>query len=709
MINRLPGKRSLKTRLLGTLVTTTLVVLLLAGGANFVYQSVIMRAGLERQTTAQADMIAANAGAALLFDDSAGAQEVLQISAGAADIVSVEIFDRTGARVAGLRHDKTASWWEPRLRGLGLDLEVYVERPVIYSHIRQGKVVLLLDLEPTYRGLLRQAMIDLVILCGAVSLATAFGWRMQRALIRPILHLSDLAETVAMHQDYASRAQKFEDDEVGQLAERFNEMLGRIQERDAHLEKLVKMRTAELMEANEKLAYRAYHDTLTGLPNQQLFQDRLQQAIAAAARNRQRLAVMFMDLDEFKEINDTLGHEYGDKVLQSVARRLHTLVRESDTVARIGGDEFMFLYTGLHEGGEALPIAQKILAFLQTPMPIDGHFLRVSASLGVSLYPEDGQDAVTLKKHADMAMYHAKNMGRNRFSFFTRNLDEQLAHRIEIEKDLRDALGSDRLAVHYQPQVDVGLRLTGFEALIRWPHPDKGMIPPGIFIPIAEQSGLIAEVDEWILRAVCLQVKAWHDSGLVVVPVAVNLSMRLFRQPDLPQRIDAILKSTEVEPSWIHLEVTESTLMENSQQTIEFLRRLRDQGLQLAIDDFGTGYSSLNYLKRFPVHNLKIDQSFIRELSIDNEDAVIVLAIIQLAHSLGLSVTAEGVENQEQLDFLRVHRCDCIQGYYTGRPAPADEVAGLLARAQVDGELAADHRVFAPAAQPGSAFYTRLS
>lgn len=388
-----------------------------------------------------------------------------------------------------------------------------------------------------------------------------------------------------------------------------------------------------------------------------------------------------MDLDEFKHINDVFGHETGDKVLRQVADRISSCLRETDSVARIGGDEFMFLFTELESAESAGRVAEKVLSTLQPPLHVDGQVFSVRASFGISIYPDDGRDPATLKKNADMAMYHAKSLGRDRYSFFTQKLDEQLAKRLEIENDLLVALAVGQLAVHYQPQFDPASRLIGFEALIRWKHPDKGMIPPSLFIPIAEQSGLIARVDEWVLQDVCRQLIDWRSAGYRPPPVSVNLSMKLFHQADLPERIRRTVAASRVDPAWIHFEVTESAVMENAEQTIEHLSRIRDQGFSLSIDDFGTGYSSLNYLKRFPVDKLKIDQGFVRDLASDKNDAVIVLAIINLAHSLGLSVIAEGVETEYQLQFLTEHGCDYIQGNLGGMPAAAETWNDLLVKA----------------------------
>lgn len=670
---------SLGRQLQAALTLTAIGVLLLAGTGNFVYQAATLRQSLQRQIAVQADMIGANAGAALLFDDSKAADEVLRIAATAPELLRAEIYDANGATVADQRREGRTEIRALRaLSRLGVQMEIGVSRPIVYNRKRLGSILLVWDLYPGYRSLGKQASIDLAILFVAVSVATLFGILLQRRLIKPILHLSDLAEHIAVKRDYSHRATKFADDEVGQLADRFNEMLTRVQERDASLEQMVRERTAELMEANAQLTHHAYFDELTGLPNRRLFQDRLQQALRQADRSRTKLAVCFMDLDEFKQINDVHGHETGDQVLRNTAERVSGYIRESDTVARVGGDEFMFLFTGLRQIDEAGTVAEKVLASLNPPLNVSGRLFSVRASLGISIYPDDGSDVATLAKNADMAMYQAKNQGRDRYSFFTQALDEQFARRLEIENDLRQALERNEFEVHYQPQFDLQMRLSGFEALIRWRHPAKGLVSPGAFIPVAEQSGLIARIDEWTLQAVCRQIAEWRRQALRPPAVSVNLSMKLFRRPDLSERIAQIAREAGVAPQWIDFEVTESALMENAEQTVRHLRALRAQGFALAIDDFGTGYSSLNYLKRFPVNSLKIDQSFVRDLDIDKDDAVIIVAIVNLAHSLGLSVIAEGVETETQLRFLREHGCDFVQGYLTGRPAPAETWDGAL-------------------------------
>jgi diguanylate cyclase (GGDEF)-like protein len=673
------SQRSLTAQLQSVLILSTVAVLLLAGSGSVAYEGAVMRESLRREMAVQADMIGANVSAALLFDDSHAAEEVLRIATDIPDLLKVEVLSAVGTVVAtDKRQAPPDRLFEQLLRGLGVEMELSVQRPVVYNQKLEGSILLSWDLRPSLRSMAKQALVGLAILCGAVSVATLLGFRLQRRLISPILHLSSLAENVAQAKNYKLRATKFAEDEVGQLVDRFNEMLARIQERDSHLEKLVGDRTAELLKANEQLVHQAYFDGLTGLPNRHLFQDRVLQALSHAERVRKKVAVCFMDLDEFKHINDVFGHETGDKVLRQVASRVAGCLRDTDSVARIGGDEFMFLFTNLERPEAVGRIAEKILSAVQAPMHVDGQVFTVKASFGISIYPDDGSEPATLKKNADMAMYHAKAQGRNRYSFFTRSLDEQLARRLEIENNLLSALHEGQLAVYYQPQFDTEFHLVGFEALIRWRHPEKGMIPPGLFIPIAEQSGLITKIDEWVLQSVCRQLGEWRGKGYHPPAVSVNLSMKLFHQADLPERIARTVSDCGAKPSWIRFEVTESALMENAAQTVGHLSRIRELGFVLSIDDFGTGYSSLNYLKQFPVDHLKIDRGFVRDLASDKNDAAIVLAIISLAHSLGLSVVAEGVETEFQSQFLRGHGCDYLQGNLLGRPASAEVWEGLL-------------------------------
>lgn len=435
----------------------------------------------------------------------------------------------------------------------------------------------------------------------------------------------------------------------------------------------------ERKQTQERIQHLAYHDPLTDLPNRLLLQDRIGLAIAEAQRNNTMAAVLFLDLDRFKTINDSLGHLVGDKLLQQVAQRLATCLHETDTISRIGGDEYVIVLPNITDTSRIADTAQDILTALSAPVVVDGQTFHTSASMGISLYPNDGQDVQTLMKYADTAMYHAKEHGRNNFQFFTPQLNLWASERLAMENDLRLALERGEFLIHYQPQVDaISGRIVGLEALLRWQHPEKGMLSPDRFIPIAEETGLIIPLGEWVLRSVCSQGVLWQQQGLPLLPIAVNLSAVQFRQADLVQRISHTLNSTGLPPQYLELELTESMLMQQSEPNTAMLERFSSMGITLSIDDFGTGYSSLSYLKRFPIDRLKIDQSFVRDITTDPEDAAIVTAIIALAHSLEIEVIAEGVETRQQRDFLYHQGCYLYQGYLCARPMPAEDVAAYL-------------------------------
>ena len=423
----------------------------------------------------------------------------------------------------------------------------------------------------------------------------------------------------------------------------------------------------------------AQHDSLTGLPNRVLFNDRLTQAISLAMRQEKQLAVLFVDLDQFKKINDSLGHAVGDKLLQSVAYRLVNCVRRTDTVSRLGGDEFVVLLSQVEHEEDAAVSARKILRALAAPHTVDDKNLDMSVSVGVSTYPSDAADAESLMNKADTAMYEAKKQGRNNYQFFRRDMQVRLADRQLLEGDLRSAMGRNEFLLHYQPKFNLQTgQITGMEALIRWVHPQRGMVTPAQFVPIAEECGLILPIGRWVLLEACKQARAWSDSGLGIVPVAVNVSAAEFGDKDFISGVRAVLIATGVEPQNLELELTESVLMQDAESTVRTLGALKAMGVTLAIDDFGTGYSSFTYLRRFPVDALKLDQSFVQAITEDPGDATIVSAMINIGKSLNQRVIAEGVETRGQLKFLRSHGCGEGQGYYFSHPVVAEQAGKLL-------------------------------
>ncbi len=438
---------------------------------------------------------------------------------------------------------------------------------------------------------------------------------------------------------------------------------------------------SERKAAEQRIRYMADHDALTGLPNRALLQDRLKQALAHAHRNRAQVAVLFIDLDYFKHINDSLGHQVGDCLLQQVAERLRRCVREDDSVARLGGDEFVLTLTQLNGSADAALVAQKALDALDAPYLCEGHELHVSGSAGISLYPDDGADVETLMRTADTAMYFAKEKGRGNYQFFTPALNRAAQRRHAMSNALRQALVHDELMLYYQPQVDMeDGRIFSAEALLRWRQPGKPPISCNEFIAIAEETGLILPIGEWVLREACRQLRAWHDLGFKQMVIAVNLSPRQFFQPDFQGAIERILDETGIPGHCLDLEITEGILMQRSEDNVSSLKQLSDMGIKLSIDDFGTGYSSLSYLQRFPVDALKIDRSFVSGIGQDSNDTALVTAIISMAQSLRLKVLAEGVETAEQIEFLRTHGCLSAQGYYYSAAVAADDFTELLRR-----------------------------
>jgi diguanylate cyclase (GGDEF)-like protein len=428
-----------------------------------------------------------------------------------------------------------------------------------------------------------------------------------------------------------------------------------------------------------ELSHLAQHDFLTDLPNRVLLNDRINQAIAFAERYSKQLAVMFVDLDHFKKINDSHGHALGDKLLQEVAVRLVASVRRSDTVSRQGGDEFIVLLSQVGYAEDAVFIARKILGCLAAPYSIDQKHLFINASIGVSTYPGDGKDAETLIHKADTAMYDAKKLGRNNYQFFRADMQARVLEWQSLEGSLRNALGRNEFALHYQPKVDLKTaEISGVEALLRWNHPERGLVSPAQFVPIAEESGLIVSIGEWVLREACHQVRAWKEAGLPAVRMAVNVSAVQFMGDDFLSVVRDVLVETGVQPHHLELELTETVLMRDADSAIETLNALKSIGVQLAVDDFGTGYSSFSYLRRFPLDALKVDRSFINEISPDSDNATILSALINIGKSLNYRVIAEGVETPEQLHFLQKQGCTEGQGYYFCRPVSAEKCAEFL-------------------------------
>jgi diguanylate cyclase (GGDEF)-like protein len=507
----------------------------------------------------------------------------------------------------------------------------------------------------------------------AILLATTilFGI-LRKLLIKPIQKLSLAASEIGRGQVLAPIDIE-SGDEIGELAATFREM------------------GKNLHHYHEQVRYVAYHDSLTGLPNRRMFKDYLNRATAESRRDLLRLAVLFIDLDNFKRINDTLGHQSGDMLLKAFSNRLAKHLRETDVishssqvvasrvVARLAGDEFIILLPGTNGPGEAQKIANRILKSLQIPFIISLQELYVSASIGIAMYPEDGETASELLKNADIAMYHAKKRGRNNFQYYSRKMNEESAEILKIESKLRHALENNALALHYQPQINlVTGQISGVEALLRWEDPELGKVPPDVFIPIAEEYGLIVAISEWVINEACRQAQHWAQAFSMPITMSINISAVHFNSQNLETMIASALEATGLNPNYLELELTETSILQDLNQAIETLETFKSMGLKLALDDFGTGYSSLSYLMKLPFDRLKIDQSFIRNLKTETKGTAIVAAIISMSHSLGMSVIAEGVEQEEHVQVLLQMRCDHVQGYYISRPITAHKFEDFI-------------------------------
>jgi diguanylate cyclase (GGDEF)-like protein/PAS domain S-box-containing protein len=436
---------------------------------------------------------------------------------------------------------------------------------------------------------------------------------------------------------------------------------------------------SNIKQSQERIEYLAHHDVLTGLPNRHLLNDRLEHAIQRAHRNKTLVAVMFLDLDNFKSINEGLGHPVGDKVLKVAADRLDQVVRDEDTVARIAGDEFSIILEDIVDTESVAILASKILAAYASPFNIDHHELHVSASIGISLYPDDGDDVTSLVKNADAAMHQAKDKGKGCYCFYTQALTSAALDRLHLENQLRKALAQDEFKLFYQPQYALNTgKLIGAEALIRWQNKELGLVSPDKFIPLAESTGLILPIGEWVLYEACRQIKTWHDDGLDLPRMGVNVAGQQVQHGDIVHTVKSVLEATSLDPMYLELEITESFIMRQAEEAISTLRALKELGVTLAIDDFGTGYSSLSYLKILPINKLKVDRSFVKDIPNDKNSEAIVRAVIVLGKSLQLEVIAEGVETEAQEAFLKSEACDEVQGFYYSRPVPADEFTKIL-------------------------------
>jgi diguanylate cyclase (GGDEF)-like protein len=700
-----------KLTLLTVMIST--VSLLLASVAFVTSDRISTQKTVSNNLETLADIIAANSSAALLFSDPVAAQETLGFLDSQQHIQAAAIYDgnenefaryiKPGLRLelpaSGLQYDNVLFWSN----------HVELFSRIFYEGEHIGTIYLRSDMKAIHDRLVWFLGIVSIVLLVSLLVTFLLSAQLQRIITDPLLRLSAIARQVSTGKNYSVRVIGEGKDELGNLISDFNTMLDEIQSRDRELrehrlklEERVAQRTRELESANAQLElsrqqaesvasrmeYHAHHDALTGLPNRILLHDRITSELAHARRQQSNAALLFLDLDRFKLINDSLGHAIGDQLLRVISRRLGNCVREEDTVARLGGDEFMVLLPRISGSADAGRIAKKIIDSLIDPVSCNGHELHITTSIGISIFPYDGTDAETLIKHADISMYRAKELGRNKAVYYTAEMNAGSRKQLAMETSLRKALEKNQLKLFYQPKVDINRNMiVGVEALLRWEHPTMGSISPLDFIPVAEDSGLIMPIGEWVLNTAFRQLKQWHNAGFSDLTVAVNLSSVQLSHPGFEETVELALQNSDLDAGLVGLEVTENVAMENIDSSVVILERFKCMGIGLAMDDFGTGYSSLNYLRRLPIDTVKIDKSFVREIPDSTDDVTIAQAIIAMAQSLKLSLIVEGVENVRQLNFFRQLGITIVQGYLFSKPVPASDILKMLESQTVPGAV----------------------
>jgi diguanylate cyclase len=655
------------------------LVLIVSLASSLVYDFYSFSRESRARLGAMADIIAADISAAMIFNDSEAVSKSLQALEADPAILQLFVLNEQKQPVAFyIRGNKKqvppdlADRLKNLQQGLSsqslLQVSPEVSRPITHDGVTLGSILVELDSSIFLNKLLVSCNIGLAILLISLYGSYLLARRLGLIITAPITALAVTMDEISRTKDYGLRAEISNVSELAHLAAGFNEMLDEVAKRDE-----------ALLERQERLHRLANYDTLTGLPNRALFKDRLEQALRRAERVNEQLAVMFIDLDDFKLINDTHGHRFGDLLLEEVARRLESETRAGDTLARLGGDEFIILLQDLKSTDNALQVAHKHLQNLLQVYRFEEKQLFVSASIGIALYPDHGESAEALVKGADSAMYHAKGKGKNHVELFTHELFSRTSERLSLQGDLRRALDQGEFVLHYQPRFNLlNGQWSGAEALIRWNHPQHGMISPLTFIPLAEETGLIMQLGEWVLREACQQLNRWHQAGIRLPRVSVNVSPLQFRRQNIVELVKSAVSEARLCTQALELEITESALMEDMDASIATLKLLQAIGIIISIDDFGTGYSSLSHLRSLPVDILKIDRSFIMNANASKDDAQILAAIISMAHSLHLALVAEGVECLEHQQLLQKQSCREAQGFYYARPMSAGDLAIFL-------------------------------
>ncbi|NIB43033.1 EAL domain-containing protein [Pseudomaricurvus alkylphenolicus] len=666
---------TIKQKIIAVSMVSTSSAILLATLA-FAYEYInTLHDDLERRIEIETAALAQNISASLVFDDTDAAREILSSFSVDEAVLAATVRD-TDKQVFV---EYYASKLGEEGRALGEQGIAFISRKIVLDKEELGEVTVLITHEQLNRKI--QRVFGLAALIFALAVVTAFiiSSRLQRAISQPILSLSNLANLIAAHSNYSSRVDIHSRDEIGELAKAFNHMLEQIEHRDSHLEKQVRQRTAELEKLAEEFRHRAFHDALTGLPNRAQLNERFSSFTSHARRTKTSVGLLLLDLDNFKTINDTLGHDFGDELLKLIAHRVQAVIRGEDIVSRVGGDEFVIMVQDIDSDQDLNAIADNVLEVLRDDIVLLNQRIKSSVSIGGALYPKDGGDLLTLKRNADLAMYSAKEAGKNQYRLFNQNMTDSSTQRLIVQNDLQTAIERGELEIYYQPKINLRTGLAnGSEALIRWHHPQEGFLNPNEFIPFAEENGLILPMDHFVIRSVCYQIALWKQKGNTSLPVAINLSGLHFQSEEILRVLRGALKDSGIASHLLEVELTEAFLIEDPDRALSILKKIRRLGIKVNLDDFGTGYSSLSYLRSLPIDIVKLDKSFIDRICHDPQDKAITQGIITLARDLKLGIVAEGVELQEQIDLLTAMGCETVQGYFYKPPCPAPEFESWL-------------------------------
>lgn len=692
---KLVNHHRIREKITSLLILTSFTVLFIATAGFSISDWVRSKQEVSTQLKSQATLIGNNSIAAIAFGDQQSAMDTLSSLRGEENIQGAYLYTKDKELLASFQraNNQPLPEWPVTDQGYINEL-MYVIHEIQWDSESIGFIVLQSKLDQWKKQQFERLQIVLLLFLFAMLVAVMIANKAQKVITAPILKLANTVRNITRTRDYKLRTELESNDEIGVLASDFNDMLEEIQKRDyelesarEELEEKVKERTSELLQLAKELEHLAFHDSLTGLANRAELDERLQSAINQAQREKQQLAVLFMDLDRFKGINDTLGHQVGDKLLIEVGKRLQSGLRKSDVLARLGGDEFAVL---IHNSNpdQAAEVADKLIESINTPYDVEQYNLQVTTSIGISMYPDDGRSASAILKSADTAMYNSKEAGRNQFSFYAKKMNDRAERRLFLERHLRQAVRDKCFDIAYQPKWNITAdKVVGLEALVRWNLEGEGAISPAEFIPIAEDCGLISEIDSWVMQTACNGILECYGGKKPDVRLSVNLSPVHFMRFDVSQQIKELIKTTGFPPDCLELEITETVISSEIDEVYKQLSIIRAMGIEISIDDFGIAYSSLSRLKQLPLNTLKIDRSFIQDIGKDEDDEVIVRTIIDMAHNLNLKVVAEGVETEEQYNYVRKYNCDCVQGFLFSRPMPISELCTLLTSDQMNDSL----------------------